>query len=153
MKVKKKIRLEPYWKTSDGWTKVYNTMFRYIESPTAYKVYSYLCYRYNMAYHYSFPSLTTIADECKLSRSTVQKAIKYLEDNKFIVKYKQKESDWMNNCYYINYVVEENIEEIQMEIAQKINKRIGVEKEIEMEIKEYERQLNENKVFGEYFKS
>ena len=80
IKIEKKYKIVSYRKKTDGWTKIYNSSFEYIESPTAFKVYCYLCYRYNEKNNYSFPSMNTIAMDCKMSKTTVQKAIKYLEE-------------------------------------------------------------------------
>jgi predicted transcriptional regulator len=55
----------------------------------------------------AYPSLNTIADKTSISRSSVQKAIKGLEEKKLIVKKKHK-TDY--NRYYNNtYMVEANL--------------------------------------------
>lgn len=55
----------------------------------------------------AYPSLNTIADKTSISRSSVQKAIKGLEEKKLIVKKKHKTE---YNQYYNNtYVVEANL--------------------------------------------
>ena len=105
--MKTKFKTKPYYYNTDGWTKIYNTMFWCIENPSAFKVYCYLCYRYNDGYQYAFPSISTIAKDCKLSSSTVQRAIKELEKDRLVIKYKKKGSENWNNCYWIFYVVDE----------------------------------------------
>lgn len=98
----------------EGWTKIYNTMFDYIEDPYAFKVYCYLCYCFNEQMNYSFPSYKTIANDCKMSKQKVINVIKYLEEKRLIEKIKTKteNNDYYNNCYKINYVVEINQDEI-----------------------------------------
>lgn len=106
IKIEKKYKIVSYRTKTDGWTKIYNSSFEYIESATAFKVYCYLCYRYNEKHNYSFPSMNTIAMDCKMSRSTVQKAIKYLEEKKLIKRFKIREgNDYLNNCYRIRYAI------------------------------------------------
>ena len=110
--IEKKYKIVSYRKKTDGWTKIYNSSFEYIESLPAFKVYCYLCYRYNEYHNYSFPSMNTIAKDCKISKTTVQKAIKYLEEKKLIKRFKIKEgNDYYNNCYRIRYAIQ--IEEEQ----------------------------------------
>lgn len=105
--IEKKYKIVSYRKKTDGWTKIYNSSFEYIESPTAFKVYCYLCYRYNEFHNYSFPSMNTIAKDCKMSKTTVQKAIKYLEEKKLIKRFKIREgNDYQNNCYRIRYAIQ-----------------------------------------------
>lgn len=104
--IESKYKLVSYRKKTDGWTKIYNSSFEYIESATAFKVYCYLCYRYNEFHNYSFPSMNTIAKDCKMSKTTVQKAIKYLEEKKLIKRFKIRENnDYCNNCYRIRYAI------------------------------------------------
>ena len=143
MRVKNSLKLKPYKAIDIEWTKISNSMIKYIEDVYAFKVYCYLCYRYNKDYDYAFPSLDTISEDCKMARSTVQKAIKYLEERRFIVRYKKKGKQWMNNCYYIRYVVEteEDRKREQERIVDTIEETL--EKELEMEL-EIEIFLDEN---------
>lgn len=138
MKIKNSLKLRPYYTLDKGFTQIPNTMIKYIDSLPAFKVYVYLCNRYNEGYQYSFPSLKTIANDCSISRATVQNAIKYLEERKFIVKYKRKDSksSWVNNCYYVRYVVEteEDKRKEEREIIDKFEKILGDEFETEIEI-------------------
>lgn len=83
-----------------------STMIKYIKDIYAFKVYCYLCSTFDYGLGYSTRTLKTIAEECNIARSTVQKAIKYLEEKGFIIVYKKKKSELMNNCYYIRYVEE-----------------------------------------------
>jgi DNA-binding transcriptional regulator YhcF (GntR family) len=128
--------LAPYYALEDDWTKISNSMFRHIDNIYAFKVYCYLCYRYNQKYQYAFPSLETIAEDCSIARSTVQKAIKYLEERRFIVVFKKKGKQWMNSCYYVRYVVEtdEDRRREQKEIIEKFEEMLGEEFEAEVEI-------------------
>ena len=134
-RIKKKYRLMPLYSLDGNWTKVCNTMIFYIPDAYAFKIYVYLCYRYNDQYDYAFPSLNTIAKDTSISKRKVQESIKWLEQKKFIVKYKRKGDEWMNNCYYVRYVIEDKVEE-QREIVNAIEKEIleEYEKEIEVEV-------------------
>ena len=136
MKIKNSLKLAPYYALDKDWTKISNSMFKYIKDVYAFKVYCYLCYRYNINYQYAFPSLETIAQDCYISKKTAIKAIKYLEENRFIVKYQKKNSEWMNNCYYVRYVVEtdEDRQREQKEIIEKFEEMLGEEFEAEVEI-------------------
>ena len=143
MRIKNSLKLKPYFSLDKEWTKVANTMLRYIDDNAAFKVYVYLCYRYNMNYQYAFPSLETIAEECSMSKATVVKSIKYLENKKFIVRYKKQGKQWMNNCYYVRYVVEteeDKIKEQEM-IIEKVEKMLGDSIEFNEEIEIF---LDEN---------
>ena len=97
-----------------NFTQIANTMCKYIEDPYAFKIYFYLCYRFNRDMDYAFPSLNTIAKETSISLGKVKKSIKWLEEQRFIKKYKKDGSDWMNNCYFVKYIVEE-LEEVDSE--------------------------------------
>ena len=130
--IRTKIKLQPLYNLDANWTKICNTMFKYIPNPSDFKVYCYLCYRYNLKYQYAFPSLTTIANDTCLSIKTVQKSVKWLEERDYIVKYKRKESEWMNNCYYVRYVVEENQEQIQEEIVERLEEIVREELNMEL---------------------
>ena len=112
-------------------------MFKYIPNASDFKVYCYLCFRYNKDYQYAFPSLNTIANDTCLGTTTVKKSIKWLEDKGFIKRYKRKDSntEWMNNCYYVKYVVED-IEEIQKEIIKTFEEMMDDDFETEVEIEE-----------------
>ena len=136
MKIKNNLKLKPYYALDSDWTKIANSTFKYIDNVYAFKVYCYLCYRYNTTYTYAFPSLDTIAKECNISKGSVQKAIKYLEDKRLIVKYKKKGSNWMNNCYYVRYVEEtrEDIIKEQERIIETFEEMFGEDFETEIEI-------------------
>lgn len=99
----------------DGnFTQIANTMFKYIPNGNDFKVYCYLCYRFNRDLDYAFPSLRTISKETCLNIKTVQKSIKWLEEQGLIKRYKKEGSEWMNNCYFIKYIVEE-LEEVDLD--------------------------------------
>lgn len=136
MKIKNSLKLAPYKVLDKEWTKIANTMLKHIDDVYAFKVYCYLCYRYNKDYEYAFPSLETIAEDCNIARSTAQKSVKYLEERRFIVRYKKKGKQWMNNCYYIRYVVEtdEDKQNEQTEIIDRLEEILGEEFNSEIEI-------------------
>lgn len=103
-------------------TLLVNSMFKYIEDVSAFKIYCYLCSKIDYDKGYAFPSLSTIAQDCCMSIKTVQNAVKYLEERRFVVKFKAKGKEWMNNCYYVNYVVE--TEEDKMKEKELVMKEI-----------------------------
>ena len=133
-RIKKNYKLKPLYALDGNWTKICNSMFKYIPNGNDFKVYCYLCYRYNNEYQYAFPSLETIAKDTCISKNTVQKSIKWLESQKFIVRYKHKESEWMNNCYYVRYV--EITKETEMEAQKEIIKNLEniIEDEFKYEV-------------------
>ena len=100
---KKMYKTISYKIKDDNYTRIYNTMFEYIENGSAFKVYCYLCYKYDEEEGFTSISLNQIANDCKFAKNTVQDAIKYLEDKKIIKKIKQKDS---NNNYLIKYLIE-----------------------------------------------
>ena len=89
-KIKGRYKLKPLYSLDGNFTQIANTMFRYIPNGNDFKVYCYLCFRYNRQYQYAFPSLNTIANETCLSLSTVKRSIKWLESKRFIVRYKRQ---------------------------------------------------------------
>ncbi len=105
-RIKKKYRLMPLYSLDGNWTKVCNTMIFYIPDAYAFKIYVYLCYRYNDQYDYAFPSLNTIAKDTSISKRKVQESIKWLEQKKFIVKIGYSKETGAN-CYEISFVDEE----------------------------------------------
>ena len=141
-RIKKNYKLKPLYALDGNWTKICNSMFKYIPNRNDFKVYCYLCYRYNNEYQYAFPSLETIAKDTCISKNTVQKSIKWLESQKFIVRYKHKESDWMNNCYYVRYVeiTKETEIETQKEIIKTLEDILGddFQSEVDFEVEEEE---------------
>ena len=110
--IKRKIKRMSYKALDGNFTQIANTMFKYIPNGNNFKIYCYLCYRFNRDFDYSFPSIQTIVKDTGLSKSTVTRGIKWLEEQRFIKKYKKEGSEWMNNCYFIKYVVEE-LEEVE----------------------------------------
>ena len=110
--IKRKIKRMSYKGLDGNFTQIANTMFKYIPNGNNFKIYCYLCYRFNRDFDYSFPSIQTIVKDTGLSKSTVTRGIKWLEEQRFIKKYKKEGSEWMNNCYFIKYVVEE-LEEVE----------------------------------------
>ena len=105
-RIKKKYKLMPLYSLDGNWTKVCNTMIFYIPDAYAFKIYVYLCYRYNDQYDYAFPSLNTIAKDTSISKRKVQESIKWLEQKKFIVKTGYSKETGAN-CYEISFMDEE----------------------------------------------
>ena len=105
-RIKKKYKLMPLYSLDGNWTKVCNTMIFYIPDAYAFKIYVYLCYRYNDQYDYAFPSLNTIANDTNISKRKVQESIKWLEQKKFIVKIGYSKETG-TACYRISFVNEE----------------------------------------------
>ena len=134
--IKIKRKLKPFRLLNGNWTKVANLMIFHIPDAYAFKVYVYLCYRYNCKYDYAFPSLNTIACDTNISRKKVQNCIKWLEEQGFIVRYKRKGFEHYNNCYYIRYVDGDNFESEEKEIIEAIEKEITADlsKEIEIDV-------------------
>lgn len=134
-RVKLKYKLKPLFVLDGNWTKICNTMIFHIPDAYTFKIYVYLCYRYNNEYQYAFPSLNTIAKDTSISKRKVQESIKWLEKKRFIVKYKRQEDNWGNNCYYVRYVEENKIEE-EKKIISAIEREMlkEFEKEIEVEV-------------------
>lgn len=117
--IKRKIKRISYRALDGNFTQIANTMFRYIPNGNDFKVYCYLCYRFNRDLDYSFPSIKTITKDTGLSKSTVIKSIKWLEEQRLIKKYKKQGCEWMNNCYFVKYIVEE-LEEVETDEEIKI---------------------------------
>lgn len=134
-RVKLKYKLKPLFVLDGNWTKICNTMIFHIPDAYIFKIYVYLCYRYNNEYQYAFPSLNTIAKDTSISKRKVQESIKWLEKKRFIVKYKRQGDNWGNNCYYVRYVEENKIEE-EKKIISAIEREMlkEFEKEIEVEV-------------------
>lgn len=104
------LKLEEYCKLNEDneYYRLPNTAFEYIEDVYAFKVYNYLCSNFDYKRNYVTLSYSDIAENCNMAKSTVQKAMKYLEDRKFVLKIKGEKYE--KNRYYINYVFEEEIE-------------------------------------------
>lgn len=105
--MKKRIKLEPYWKESDGWTKMPNISIFYIKSPSAFKVYLYLCSKCNEQSN-ATASFSQISKDCKISISTVQGAIRNLEELGLIEKIKTDKNRYTTaTTYHVRYVNED----------------------------------------------
>ena len=132
--MKRKINaiLKPYSGLNEQFTQIANTMITYIEDPYTLKIYMYLCMRYNPKYDYSFPSLSTISNECKISLKKVKYSIKWLVEEGFVLKGKFKEANqYSNNIYYIRYLYIDNKEK-EREIMSVLPKEET--KEIEIDV-------------------
>jgi DNA-binding Lrp family transcriptional regulator len=91
--------------------------------------------------------LKTIAKDCNISLSTVQRSIKELEDLKLIVvlKFENKENKYVNNIYKIFYPIiheEKEIYEIPQLTQEQLKQLESIEKEI-YEIVEEEEEKDE----------
>lgn len=109
-----KVALKPYKELNSKFTQVSNFMRQYITDPYTFKVYFYLCERWNSITNYAFPSIRNISKECSIGTKKVQSCIKWLIEEKLIVK-KSKESydGKIYNIYYINYIdIDDVMEEI-----------------------------------------
>ncbi|MBC6695257.1 hypothetical protein H9L25_00495 [Terrisporobacter mayombei] len=100
--IKKKVKTRPLYSLDKNFTQIANTMFKYIPNGNTFKIYVYLCYRYNRNYQYANVSINEIAEGTRLGMSTVQRSLEWLENNKIILKYRS--NDYETNKYYIKYI-------------------------------------------------
>lgn len=109
-----RYNLKQYCNLKSSFTQIPNDCMKIIEKATTYKVYCYLCYRYNNDNKYAFPSLTTMSKDTMLSRQTVVNAIKELEELGLVkvLKFEKQENKWVNNCYIIFYPIVQQEEEV-----------------------------------------
>lgn len=125
-----KIKLVPYKKLDSKFTQVPDCMSDIIKNHYTFRVYYYLCRRYNSNYDYAFPTFEDIAQNCHMSLRKAKDCVKWLVDNKYIVKKKfNNGSGFLNNIYYIRYA---HIDKDELVEA------IDVEEEMELEIEELE---------------
>lgn len=102
------VKYERYDKLKTNFTQTSNNIFFVLNGqPHAFMLYNYLCYRYNTTYNYAFPSLTTIQKELGMSKMTVVKNIKILEEKNLIKIIRQSETSTKNlvNRYVPYYPV------------------------------------------------
>lgn len=129
---KVKAKLKPYRGLDQNFTQVANSMITYIKDPYTFKIYFYLCMRYNDYYDYAFPSLTTIAKDCQISLKKVKTCIKWLDEKGYVIRAKVNNAEgYANNIYYIRYVHIDK-DAIREEII--IDRDIPDEVEIEIEL-------------------
>ena len=104
-KKKIKVALKPYKELNTKFTQVSNFMRQYITDAYTFKVYFYLCERWNSVNNYAFPSIRNISNECSIGTKKVQSCIKWLIEEKLIVKKSKEGYDGKKyNIYYINYI-------------------------------------------------
>lgn len=144
------IDYENYKNLDENFISVPNDLFKVITSGNQYLVYSYLCFRYNQDYGYAFPSLKTIAKDCNISVSTVQRCIKELENLKLIVvlKFDEKDNKYVNNIYKIFYPIiheEKEIYEIPQLTEEQMKQLEDIEDKIYEIIEDEENDDNEDK--------
>lgn len=145
-----KYSVKRYATLEKGFTRILNDLFKVITSGNQYLVYSYLCFRYNQDYGYAFPSLKTIAKDCNISVSTVQRCIKELENLKLIVvlKFDEKDNKYVNNIYKIFYPIiheEKEIYEIPQLTEEQMKQLEDIEDKIYEIIEDDENDDNEDK--------
>ena len=106
--------LRRYDNLEGNYTQISNDIYKLTNS-SEFKVYSYLCMRYNKNTQYAFPSIRTIAIDCNMSTKTVQKCITRLEEIKLIkiIKFTEKTTTHANNMYRIYYpiIIRNSLEE------------------------------------------
>lgn len=125
-----KAKLKPYNSLKDNFTQVANSMLAYIHDPYTFKIYFYLCMRYNTNYNYAFPSLNSISRDCHIGITKVKESVKWLCDNKYIIKAKLKDGDgYANNIYYVRYI---EIDKTKLEEEFTEEKEIMYEEEVEV---------------------
>ena len=130
-----KVALKPYKELNSKFTQVSNFMRQYITDPYTFKVYFYLCERWNSSTNYAFPSIRNISKECSIGTRKVQACIKWLIEERLIVKKSKEGYDGKTyNIYYINYIdIDDVMEEI---IANDETKYIEIEIEANKDIEE-----------------
>ena len=106
--------LRRYDNLEGNYTQISNDIYK-LTNGNEFKVYSYLCMRYNKNNQYAFPSIRTIAIDCNMSTKTVQKCITRLEEIKLIkiLKFTEKTTTHTNNMYRIYYpiIIRNSLEE------------------------------------------
>lgn len=86
----------------ESFTKIPNDVFK-LTNGNEFKVYSYLYYSYNKALGCSSPSMRTIAKNTNMSKNTVQRCIKGLEESGLIKigKFENKTNKYTSNVYKV----------------------------------------------------
>ena len=80
-----------------------------------------------------FPSIWTISDNCKITEKSVSRALKFLEEKKWITVNRKKGKDRRSNTYIINFEQidgncvlspeEYELRNIDLEVASKLKKK------------------------------
>ena len=98
--------LKRYEYMDGNYTQISNDVYK-MTNGNEFKIYSYLCMRYNRERQYAFPSIRTIAIDCNMSAKTVQKCISRLQEIKLIkiLKFSEKTTPYANNMYRIYYPI------------------------------------------------
>lgn len=153
MRVKGEIKYSVvrYDNMNGSWTKVSNDIYK-LTNGNSFKIYCFLCSLYDKTRGYSFPSLNYIAKETNISRPTVVKCIKELEEDGLIkvLKFENKTSKYTNNIYKIfvpNIIyneVEEKLRQQEEEERRKIDEEIDKEIKDKIHSKEIEYEINEH---------
>lgn len=135
-----KYSIRRYINMDNNFTQIPNDAFRIIANGNCFIVYCYLCRNYNKDYDYAFPSIKCISKNTGLSIPTVQKCLKELEeDAKLIkkIKFQNKESGYLNNCYKIYFPVIQEEKDVY-DIPQLTEEQIKELEEFENSIYEIE---------------
>lgn len=121
--------LRKYDNLESNFTQFSNDIFK-LTTGNEFKVYCYLCSIYNRNKGYSYPSLSTIANNTNMSIKTVQRCINSLEELGLIKvsKFENKTSQYANNIYrvYIPIIIKDELEE-----ERRRKEREGIEKALE----------------------
>ena len=98
--------LECYEDMGNNYTQISNDVYK-LTNGNEFKIYCYLCSNYNEETGCSSPSFNTIAKDCKMSKATVQREIKRLEEIGLIkiLKFTEKTNQYTNNMYRIYYPI------------------------------------------------
>ena len=107
--IKRKIKRVSYRKLNDGF-KIPNDMFKFITNGYDFKVYCYLCSKFNPDLNYVDVSYKTISKDSSVDLTTVQRRINNLK-NMGLISVKQNENG--NNCYFINFIIDETEYEVK----------------------------------------
>ena len=137
--------LKKYPNLEGNFTQISNDVYK-ITTSNEFKVYCYLCMRYNSNLKYAFPSIRTMSDDCNISIPTVNKSLKQLEDKGLIkkLKYEEKTTQYANNIYIIYYpVISKNSleEDREKELEEMIKK---ADEEILNKIRTIDLEINED---------
>ena len=128
--------VKKYSELSGGFTQISNNVLKIVDNAYQFTVYFYLCKNWNRTYNYAFPSIRTISKDCKMATSTVQKAMKCLEEKGLVVVLKFDEklyNAFPNNIYRIYYPViigEEEVYNIPQLTKEQLEQLEKVENEI-----------------------
>lgn len=99
------MKIKSIFNLNNDITKIPISMFKIISDGSAFKLYCYLCKEYDANKKYANPSISKISRETRLSKTTVKKSIKWLEEKQIIKKISG--SNECSNKYFIYYLDDE----------------------------------------------